>query len=578
MSLTAAIHIGRSALAASQLGIQIAGNNMANAATPGYSRQVGRFVPIRGDGSLAGISIGAGVQVRSVQRQVDMALQARLWNATSDQAATYAQSQILGQIETILGELGDNDLSSELSDFFEAWSERANQTKTSGAVVQQGDKLASFMRRMRSDLMDQRRQVDGQLSAAVTRANDLMSQIAGYNRAVADAEVGGTTANTLRDQREAAVAELAAMMDVTVIDRGAEGLDVLAGSTPLILGGHSRGLEMRRQTVDGVLRVSVATASNGQEVGVGSGVIGSLLASRTSAVDRTVEKLDTLAAQLIFQVNKLHSTGRNSTGLTSTLGTLAVPSGERGLALNDPANATFAGLPYSATNGGFVVNVRQQSTGAVTSVRINVDLDGITNSGAPGTADDTSAEDIRAALGAVPGLTAKFTPEGKLEVTAAEGFDFSFEDDTSGALAVMGLNAYFEGTGAGTIAVREDLKADPTLLTTGRLIDGVFVENGTALKISLLQELGIPALGGQTIPELWRDSVQRVGSDAAASRSAAQSAALVHDSLESQRAALSGVSIDEEAISLMDYQRQYQGAARLISVADELTRTLMDLV
>ena len=84
MSLTAALEIARSALTASQIGIQIAGNNMANAATPGYSRQVGRFVSTRGDHSVQGISIGGGVGVRAVQRQVDMALQGRLWGSASD--------------------------------------------------------------------------------------------------------------------------------------------------------------------------------------------------------------------------------------------------------------------------------------------------------------------------------------------------------------------------------------------------------------------------------------------------------------------------------------------------------------
>src|SRR5437868_1782118 len=105
MSLTAAIQIGRTALAASQLGIQLAGNNMANAATPGYSRQIGRFVPLRGDSSVFGISIGAGVQVRSVQRQVDSALQDRLWTSGSDQAASQTQSDIYSQVESVLSEL-----------------------------------------------------------------------------------------------------------------------------------------------------------------------------------------------------------------------------------------------------------------------------------------------------------------------------------------------------------------------------------------------------------------------------------------------------------------------------------------
>jgi flagellar hook-associated protein 1 FlgK len=578
MSLTAAIEIGRSALAASQIGIQIAGNNMANAATPGYSRQVGRFIPIRGDQSNPGISIGGGVGVGAVQRQVDAALQGRLWGATSDQSATQTQQQIFSQVEDTLGELGNNDLSSQLSSFFQAWSEQGNQTPTAGSVVQKGDQLASFIRQLRGTLTDQQHHIDDQLGTSVDQANQLMVQIAGLNQAISNSEVGGATANTLRDQRDSAINQLSSLMDVTVVDRGSQGVDVLTGSTPIVLGSRTRGLEVRHQVVNGQTQVSVGTVADGAQLNVNSGSIGALLAQRTSAVSDTIGKLDQLASNVIFEVNKLHSTGRNADGLTTTTGTLQIPAGDRTLALDDPGNQTFASLPFHAVNGGFVVNVRQKDTGAVTSVRINVDLDGITNAGTPGTSDDTTAADIQSQLNAVPGLSASFTPDGKLQVNAAQGFDFSFSDDSSGAVAVLGLNAYFTGTNAGNIGVRDDLKTDPSLLTTGRDVNGQFVENGTSMGITGLQDAAIPTLGGQTLQGLWRTAVETVGANSAAATTAAQAATVVHDSLDAQRSAISGVSVDEESINLMDYQRQYQGAAKIISVADQLTQELFQLV
>ena len=71
--------------------------------------------------------------------------------------------------------------------------------------------------------------------------------------------------------------------------------------------------------------------------------------------------------------------------------------------------------------------------------------------------------------------------------------------------------------------------------------------------------------------------MQQVGADSAAASSKAQAASVVQESLQNQRAALSGVSIDEESVSLLDFQRQYQAAARLISVVQELTDTLIQL-
>ncbi len=578
MSLSAALEIGRSALAASQIGIQIAGNNMANAATPGYSRQLGRFVSVQGAGSQMGISIGGGVSVNAVQREVDNALQGRLWGATSDQSAAQAQQQIYSQVEDTLGELGDHDLSSQLSAFFQGWSEQGNQTPTASAVVQQGDQLASFIKQLRGNLTDQRGQIDDQIGAGVDRANQLLVQIAGLNQAIAGSEVGGAQANTLRDQRDSAISELSTYVDVNVVDHGSQGVDVLVGSTPVVLGNQSRGLQVKTQVVNGDTQISVSTVAGAQTLSIASGSLGSLVAQRASAVDDTVAKLDQLASNGLFAVNKLHSTGRNADGLTTTTGTLSVPTGDRALALNDPNNATFGGLPYHAVNGGFVVNVRDKATGTTTSVRINVDLDGITNAGTPGTSDDTTATDIQNKLNTIPGLSASFTPDGKLKVDAAQGFDFSFSDDSSGAVAVLGLNAYFTGTSAKDIGVRDDLKADPSLLTRGRDVDGQFVENGTSLGISGLQDVSIPALGGQTLQGMWRDTVQTVGANSAGATTAAQAAGVVRDSLDSQRSAISGVSVDEESINLLDYQRQYQGAAKIISVADSMTQELMQLI
>ena len=71
----------------------------------------------------------------------------------------------------------------------------------------------------------------------------------------------------------------------------------------------------------------------------------------------------------------------------------------------------------------------------------------------------------------------------------------------------------------------------------------------------------IPSLDGKTLQDLWRESVQEVGGQASAAATAAQASAVVLDSLESQRAGISGVSIDEESINLLEFQRQYQAAA-----------------
>jgi flagellar hook-associated protein 1 FlgK len=578
MSLTGAMHIGSSALTASQLAIQVAGNNLANAATPGYSRQLAYLTPLRGDHSQPGLSVGQGVRVTDVRRQVDSALQSRLWVGVSNEAATAQTHDILSQVESALNELSDSDLSSALSDFFNTWSERANLTKSSAAVVQQGQQLAQFLQRLRGDLVAQRDQVDDQIASQVTRADSILTEVARLNGAIAEAETTGGVASDLRDQRDSLITELSGYMDVSVVEQASGSIDVLVGSTPVVLGGRSRGLMVRRETRGGAVSVKIAVAQDQRELNVTSGRLGGLLASRGTAVDGTIDTLDTLASQLIFQVNRIHSTGSNQPGLRSTIASLGVALSDRTLALSDPANATLSALPFEAVNGGFVVRVKNSGSGAEEETYVRVDLDGRDATGAVGTGDDTSAEDIRAALDAVDGISASFTPDGRLRVTADSGYEFSFADDSSSALAVLGVNSYFTGTDASDIGVRDDLVTNPNQLAVGQVRGGNFVENGAAMQMVQLQDRTLTALGGRSLKDHWGDEVQRLGVATETAATGADAASLVRQNLDAQRSAVSGVSVDEESINLLTFQRQYQGAARFISTVDEMTQTLLSIV
>lgn len=579
MSLTGSMNIGRTALAASQIGIQTTSMNIASASTPGYSRQISRLVSLRGGGPDPSWAIGAGVAVAGIERQVDGAIQRRLWNAISNENASSALQGTYGQLEALLGELGDSDLSSELSGFFRVWSERANQTQSAAAVVQQADKLAGFMRRLRSDLSQQRTQAGAQIGAAVASANELLTRVADLNSQISAAEVGGQTANVLRDSRDQLITELSQFIDVSVVDRGREGADVLVGSTPIVLGGVSRGISLLQENnPDGSVSLSVVASSNQQRLDVRSGQIGALLASRDTAVDGVIGSLDRLASQLLFEVNKLHATGARPGGLTTTRSLVGFGLDDRTRALNDAGQTALAGLPFEPVNGGFVVRVRQGASGTMTTTRIDIDLDGLTSTGATGTSDDTTPEQIRAALSAIPGLRASFSPEGKLEVQADEGFSFSFEDDSSGVLGALGVNAFFSGTDASDIRVRSDLVSQPTMLTAGRYVNNELIENATALDIVQLQSKSLTSLGGVSPTEFWRQSVQELAGSSAQAGTSAEAARMVREAIQAQRDAVSGVSIDEESINLLQFQRQYQAAARVISVVDELTQQLINLV
>lgn len=573
MSLTSSINIARSALTTSQLGLQVASMNMANAANPNYTRQIAMLEAIRGRVSEP-YQIGQGVAVTEVRRQIDEALQRRLWSGNSAEFSSAQQFGVLSQLETILNEGTEFDMSTQLSSFFNTWTEATTLLDSQASIQNQGQSIASFIRNMRSDLTTQRRQIEDQIDAQVLRADDILDEIAAINRTITESEIGPTESSGLRDQRDALVTELSQLIDVDVFETNQGTYDIYSGSTPIIQGARNRGIEIRRVTDDsGVLSVRVELRADSTPLPVTGGSIGGLLASRDGAIDATLDKLDTLASQLIFEVNKLHSTGINEDWLTSTSATLQVAGGNQSLALNDPNNSTFANLPFAAVNGGFTVNVRN-ANGSSSTTRIDIDLDGLDNAGLPGFADDTSAEDIRAQIDAIDGVTASFDSSGRLQIEAEPGFSFSFSEDTSGALAVLGVNSFFTGDGAADIGVREDHE-----VMLGRLDDtGQFIANGTAKLIGDLGNEAVSGLGELSIQKFWSQQATDIASKTASARNKANADAIIRESLDAQRASVSGVSIDEESINLLSYQRQYQGAAQVITTAQQMFDTLLSLV
>ncbi len=583
MSLSSAFQIGRSALSASQLAIQVTGNNVANAATPGYSRQVLTLGPTQ-EGRYGNALVGRGVDVLGVRRQVDNALQQRLWSSISSESRDSSDLSLLATVETSLRALdANNSLPARLNNFFSTWSNLADQPSVAGnrsLVVQSGRQAAAYMRDLRTSLTSQRDQIDQTLASNVNRANDLLGQVAALNTQIVVTEGGQGNAGSLRDQRDAIVTELAQYMDLTPIEQANGNLDLLVGSTPVVLAGSSRGVELRIRTVNGTTEAAVVSKDNKEVIPITSGQVGSLLAQRTELVGDTITRLDEVATALIARVNRLHSQSSPSAPQTAFTGTRSIRTADQTLAMNDPLNQSFANLPapLRPTSGSFVVTIRNAATGSSQSTTINVDLDGITNTFTPGTVNDTTVASLTSSINAIGNLTATINPSGQLQLTADTGYDITLSDDTSGVLANLGVNTFFTGSTAEDIAVRADLTQDPNLLATGRTSNGAPSANGGALSIAQLKSQTITELGGVTFNDSWDQAVQSIAVRTSAARTNAGAGKVVRENLDAQRSSLAGVSLDEEAINLLNSQRHYQASARFITVVDELTQTLLSLV
>ncbi|MDZ4755302.1 MAG: flagellar hook-associated protein FlgK [Phycisphaerae bacterium] len=563
MGLNGALQIGQSALQASQAAIQVAGNNLANAATPGYHRQVASLSPARDERVGYNSFVGTGVVLRDISRVVDSALQTRVHGAISKEMGASIDQRFLSSIESIQNELTDNDLSSRLSEFFNSFSELANNPNDDAVrsvVLRQGGGIAEHITQLRGEYTSVRTEIDRALGASIEAADGLMTQIAELNAQITQAEQGAGKANGLRDRRDSLINELSKYLDVTTVEQPNGALDVLVGSLPVVLAGGSRGLELRTRMVDGTTQVDVRIRADGSILDVSEGSIGALMRQREETVDPAIEAIDSFANQLIFQVNRVHSQGQGRSGWSSVTGLVRLADATTAL------NATATETPFPIKNGSFQLHITNATTGLRESAQILVD---------PSTA---SLDDLAAAINAsgLANTTASVTSDNRLEITANGGYELSFSEDSSGALAALGINGFFSGDDASSIGLNEALLDDPRLLASGKdLIPG---SNGSALDMVALEDLSINALGGRSLRGYWQSTVNNHAVRTSAANDAAEGSRLVRESLEAQAEAVSGVSVDEEAIDLLTYQRQFQAAARYISTIDEAIQTLLNMV
>lgn len=564
MSLISALNIGSSALAVAQAQIQTTGNNIANAGNANYARETTGVSDDPDQQVSPGIFVGTGATLTDIQRQVDSALDARLNNATSDSQAANTTEQWLSQVENTFNALSGSDLSSQLQTFYGAWSNLANTPQDSGlrqVVLQDGQSVAQSFQTLRSQLGDIQSNLQQSMSAETQAADTLASQIAALNGQIVTAQGGTTgTANSLLDQRDADISSLSQLMNVTTVEQPDGSVNVYAGSEPLVTGTTSAGVAEQQQTINGVAQEVAVFKSNGEALPVTSGQIGALESAQTG-ISGVISQLDSLASNLIYQVNEVHASGQGLDGYTSVTSTNAVA--DPTAALNSPTT----GLTNPPTNGSFVVHVTDAATGQQTSTLVQVSL--------TGQPSDTTLNSLAGSLSAIQGVSATVNG-GKLTIAATNsGQQITFSQDSSGVLASLGINSFFTGTDASDIAVNSTVANNVSLIAAAQ--NGDAADNTNAQAMAALATQPIAALNGASLNDTYQSMINGIATQVSTAKNNATATSDVQNTLQSQRDSLSGVSLDEETVNLLQQQTAYQGAAKLISVVDQMMQTLMNM-
>ena len=299
------LNIGKSALAAAQVGISTTGHNIANASTPGYSRQVVVQAAAQSQNFGYGF-VGQGTEIASVTRIFNdiLAAQAVRSQSNSSSANTY-----LSQMTSINDMLSNSTagLNPAMSDFFGAvqkLSANPSDVPTRQSMLSYAQSLASRFQTTNNRLNEIRDSVNTQLTSSVSLVNTYATQIAGLNDVIEKAvSANGSTPNDLMDQRDQLVLELSKQIKTTVVSQGQGGYNVYVGNgLPLVVGKETFNILTTPSPTD-PSRLEVAYQSNNKTTVLGTnslpgGVIGGLLQFRAESLDPVQNQIGQIAVVL----------------------------------------------------------------------------------------------------------------------------------------------------------------------------------------------------------------------------------------------------------------------------------------
>ncbi|MCC7474636.1 MAG: flagellar hook-associated protein FlgK [Pirellulales bacterium] len=568
MSLFGSIQLGGNTLQAMQIGLQVVGNNIANAGTPGFVREEAVYVPapVQRQGGLV---LGLGVKVDSIVQKLDKFVLSRLVGARGDRAGAEVQEDNYRELESLLNELDDTeDLSNALTTFFNAVDEvlkAPGNAATRSLAVGKGISLASNINNLYNRANDLRNELNDRVYNAADEINSLTEEIQRLNIQIATAEGGdssGSEAGGLRVLRQASIDRLSEIIGISVTEQPSGGVSITAGGELLVFEGQRRTVHASEASTDGVASGLVEYDGTNSPVSATSGELYGLYEARDEATGSFLSRLDDLAATLAFEFNKLYSQGQGLVGFDSLTSIEAV---------SDPVVALDeVGLAFTPVNGSFDLLVRSKENNLTHTVTIRVDLNGLD--------DDTTLNDLATQIDAVDGIRASVSATGQLQIVAdSTDIDFGFSNDTSGTLAALGLNTFFTGSTAASLGVNDELKGITNAGKFAASLDGIGGGSGNAERLAAFLTTSLDAAGGATLADLYTQLINEVTQGSTVSQAVADGFRSFEGALESQAQAASGVSVDEEAIKMMTLQRIFQASAKYIQTISELLDLLVNL-
>ena len=568
MSLFGSLSIGASAINTSQLALSIVGNNIANAGTEGYVREELKIgtLPSTRFGSL---SIGTGASAISTKQQIDRFLRERARQAGSEFEAANARSALFDRVQTAFNELGERDISTALNDFFSSIQNLANRPDDLALrdiVVKKGALAAGQISFMRTKLEDVSKDISTEVEQSASQINGILESIRDLNRQIVAAEAGSfSDAGGLRSKRDQELSTLSKLIPIQTATEADGSLNVLIDGDFLLFNGTIQEVAAIDGVGSGIDTKILALRDSQWPIPVNGGRLGGIQEFRDSDLEGLAGQLDKLAAALIYEFNKIHSSGQGTQKLTQLEGTY------RSLAPSDPLTSASNDLPFTPTNGSFDINVTDSATGLTRTFKIDVDLDGI------GTDDSLNNVITRintVAFGGQP--VASVSNQGRVRFSTTGVESFTLGNDSSGFLASFGLNTFFTGTSARDINVNDFVLNNPNNFAASK--NGLPGDNSNALALAQFSDNKFEQLNGESLSVAVTGLVKTLASEGKFAQSARDVTEASKNALESEDLSITGVSLDEEAVKLIKFQRSFQASAKYIQTINDLLTEVINII
>ncbi len=362
------ISIGLSGLNASQAALSVTSNNIANAATSGYSRQ--QAVQSASTPQNIGVGfLGTGTTLSDVRRIYSAYLDNQLQTATSLQADAVAYQDQVTSMDKLLADR-DTGISSVLTSFFSALqtaSAKPGDVASRQLLLTQAQTLSNRFNSVYSQMSQQNEVINSQLDTLAGQVNKLTASIADYNKQIVQLSAAGTSPNSLLDARNEAVRSLNELVGVSVQERDGN-LDVYLGTgQSLVTGNRANELSVAPGTTDKSqygLQVNYQNFSSDVTSVASGGTIGGLLRYRSDVLTPAMNELGRTALVVSDTINSQLGQGLDA---NAQFGSNLFSSINSATAV---AQRSLASSNNSAGSGNLAVSI--EDSGALTAYDYDV--------------------------------------------------------------------------------------------------------------------------------------------------------------------------------------------------------------